>query len=163
MLYSKKILVSKSNIEEKGIFAKRDIRKGEVIFIFKGKKKEDKYDKERSKIGQNWLGFGENIWLDPKNDSFGRYINHSCDPNAGIKGKVTFVAMRKIKKGEEITFDYSISEADPYWRLDHNCRCGCKNCRKIIRSVESLTKDIFKRYLPYIPKFTQKVWYEYNK
>ncbi len=36
------------------------------------------------------------------------YINHSCNPNAGFKGQIFMVAMRKIKRGEEITYDYAM-------------------------------------------------------
>src|SRR5450755_4210989 len=42
------------------------------------------------------------------------YVNHSCEPNAGILGSVLVVAMRDIEPGEEICFDYAMCDADDY-------------------------------------------------
>jgi SET domain-containing protein len=60
------------------------------------------------------------------------YFNHSCAPNAGFKGQVFLVAMRNIKKGEEVTFDYAmvISESvgsDVVFEV--HCNCGAPGCR----------------------------------
>lgn len=74
------------------------------------------------------------------------FINHSCNPNCGIKDKLKVVAMRKIKKGEEITFDYAMSETSDY---KMKCNCKQKNCREIItgedwklEKLQKNTKDI---------------------
>jgi len=40
----------------------------------------------------------------------GDLVNHSCDPNCGLVGAVLVVAMRDIEPGEEITFDYAMSD-----------------------------------------------------
>ena len=57
-----------------------------------------------------------------------RFVNHSCDPNTFIRGFFG-IAKRDIKKGEEITEDYS-KEHNPGFKME--CRCGSKNCKKII-------------------------------
>ena len=62
--------------------------------------------------------------------------------------------MKKIMKGEEIAIDYSITEDDPYWRMQ--CSCKNRNCRKTIRSIRDLDKRILKKYGPYIPDFGKK-------
>lgn len=157
-----KVYVGKSKINGKGIFAKKDIKKGEIIFIAKGKiiKYLPKEDLSDLHIGLNWIGVDENIWVDPCGTLFD-FINHSCVPNAGIKGKITFIALKNIKKDKEITFDYSISESDVFWKM--KCCCGQRDCRKIIRSVQFLPIKIFKKYLPYIPTYFKKVYMEYHK
>ena len=33
------------------------------------------------------------------------YSNHSCDANIGMRGEITFVAMRNVRAGEELTHD----------------------------------------------------------
>ena len=58
--------------------------------------------------------------------------NHSCDPNTGIDG-LNVIALRNIKKNEELTLDYSQF-------LDENmepfqCQCGSANCRGLITGV----------------------------
>jgi SET domain-containing protein len=58
-----------------------------------------------------------------------RYINHSCRPNAkpvGRKGRLVFIALRRIEPGEEITFDYG----KEYYRFFlENGGCRCSPCR----------------------------------
>ncbi len=36
------------------------------------------------------------------------FMNHSCNPNVGYKGQITFVAMRNIRTGEELAFDWAM-------------------------------------------------------
>ncbi|MBI5892633.1 MAG: SET domain-containing protein-lysine N-methyltransferase [Deltaproteobacteria bacterium] len=80
----------------------------------------------------------------------------SCNPNAGIKGNITFVALKNIRKDKEITFDYSISEHDVFWKM--KCCCEQRGCRKIISSIQFLPIKTFKKYLPYIPTYFKKVY-----
>ena len=57
-----------------------------------------------------------------------KYINHSCDPNCEtdiIRGKIWINAIKDIKKGEELTYDYGY---DMHYFEDHPCRCNSKNC-----------------------------------
>jgi len=105
---------------------------------------------------QNWVGFGKDKWLEVGSPAV--YINHSCQPNAGIKGRVTVVALKNILKGEEIKLDYSITEEDLLWQLEYPCNCGTKDCRKIIRSIQGLPEKTFKKYLPFVPTYFRKVY-----
>ena len=67
-----------------------------------------------------------------------RLINHSCDPNCEVYGtglKVWVYAIRDIKKGEELTYDYGFSFDEDY--KDFPCKCKSKNCVKyIVRSSQ---------------------------
>ena len=158
----KKIYRDKSDIDGKGIFAKKDIKKGEIIALIKGPIiNHAVVDKKTSSAGPNWIGIGKNKWIDPK--VIFNHINHSCDPNAGIKGSKTVVALRNIKKGEEVLIDYSITEEDALWELPRRCKCGSKKCRKIIKSIQFLPKEVFNGYLPYISKYFQQVYIKYHK
>lgn len=53
--------------------------------------------------------------------------NHSCDPNASFDAGGMLVAVRDIKAGEEITYDYAAHPlpASP-WNFE--CRCGAEGC-----------------------------------
>jgi SET domain-containing protein len=155
----RKIYFGKSNIDGYGFFAKKDIKKGEFVFRMIGKMhKLNLRTKEEAMSNPNMIGIKKDVWLDPSLISMP--INHSCDPTTGIKGKVTFVGLRDIKKDEEITFDYSISE-DSDWEMP--CECGAKNCRKVIKGIKFLPEETYKRYLPYIPKYFQSVYRKYHK
>ncbi len=151
----KNIYIKESGIDGKGVFAQNSIKKGETIFILKGKKMKWKItDEASSQYGPNWVGIGKNIWLDVV--SPGVFTNHSCNPNSGIKGKVTIVALKNINKDEEITIDYSITEIDKLWHM--KCSCGEKNCRKEIKSIQNLPKRIIEKYSPYIPTYFKKIY-----
>jgi hypothetical protein len=58
------------------------------------------------------------------------FTNHSCDPNSGFDKKGNLIALRTIPKGSEVVWDYSTEEHNPKFRM--KCKCGSKNCRKII-------------------------------
>ena len=49
-------------------------------------------------------------------------MNHSCEPNCGFLGNVILVTMRDIEAGEELTFDYAMSDGCDYDEFE--CRCG---------------------------------------
>lgn len=144
---------------QKGVFANTDIKKGEVVFIAKGRKVHLVIRSRRDSMKYpNGLGLKKHWWLNPSNTNPLKYLNHSCEPNAGVKGSVTIVARKNIKEGEHITIDYSTTECDPFWDLDDDCKCGAKNCRKVICSIQSLPVRIYRKYLPYIPTYFQKVY-----
>jgi len=54
-------------------------------------------------------------------------VNHSCDPTALLVGANTLVARRDLVVGDEVTYDYATSDANPH--LGFLCRCGAANCR----------------------------------
>lgn len=144
---------------ESGLFAKCAIKAGETIFVAKGTTvRINIKNKNDSAKYPNAIGVGPGEWLDPHANNPLVFLNHSCRPNAGIKGSVTFVALRNIKKGEEVTIDYSITEQDTLWTLDAKCHCGEPNCRKVIRSIQSLPVRIYSKYLPYVPTKMQTAY-----
>ncbi|OGI85697.1 hypothetical protein A3A01_00075 [Candidatus Nomurabacteria bacterium RIFCSPLOWO2_01_FULL_39_17] len=155
-----KIYVGKSKTHGKGLLAYRDINKGETLFTIRGKKINFLIDNEkRAKIaGYNWIGWGKNTWVDPI--KYGLYFNHSCGPNAAIEGRVKVVAINNIKKSTEITFDYSLNEADIFWHI--KCDCGSKNCRKTIRSIQFLPPKVFNTYKKYTPKYFKQVFQKFH-
>lgn len=157
-----KIYIGKSKLDGKGIFAARNIKEGEIVSIIKGKIINwVVIDKKTSAFGPNWIGCGKNKWIDPKPPF--NYLNHSCNPNVGIKGSKIVVALKNIQKGEEILIDYSITEHDQLWQLEKKCKCGSKNCRKVIKSIQFLPKNVYNKYMPYVPSFFQKVYIRHSK
>lgn len=81
------------------------------------------------------------------------FINHSCDPNCGIHGSEAIVAMRPIAPGEEITFDYAMTESGTY-KL--RCRCGSPWCRDIVLGSDWLRPDLQRRYRGYFSEYLQR-------
>jgi SET domain-containing protein len=145
-----------SVIEGKGMFARSVIKAGEVICVFQGKRITVPELKELYERGAERLD-------DPLQIADGQYLdldepyvffNHSCSPNAGMKGEGTLFALRDIPLGEEITFDYSTtgwSDSDAWdenwletWRVP--CKCGSPQCRGEIREFQTLSQELKNRY-----------------
>ena len=144
-----KVIVEEILEKNRGVFAKEDIKIGEIIAIFDGpiytaKKLSDLKDRY---IIDHVIQIGEKEYLDHK-EGLAAIANHSCDPNCGIKDRVKITAMRDIKKGEEITWDYEMSE-DSDWEMK-NCQCGSPNCRDTIRAFRFMPEEVRKKYQGFI-------------
>ncbi|MDO8514107.1 MAG: SET domain-containing protein-lysine N-methyltransferase [bacterium] len=153
----KKVAVLRSKIHGKGFFVVKPTKKGAVVGILRGKLRKNVRVSRNGRDASShpdWIGIGENTWLDPSPPY--KFINHSCNPSAGIKGKVTMIAQRNLKAGDEVTLDYSTIEEDTRWHM--KCSCRSRNCRKVIRSIQFLPYTTYKRYLPYIPAYFQKLY-----
>jgi len=126
--------IKKSNIDNRGLYAAKNIKPGKIIINYKGKlitKKETdtnpKYDNDKAIYLFN-LNSRYDLDGDFKyNDA--RLINHSCNPNCEVEGKglkLWIVAIKDIKKGEELSYDYGFGYDEDYKQFV--CKCGAKNC-----------------------------------
>lgn len=84
----------------------------------------------------------------PPDNNFNRlpiswYINHSCDGNIGFNDNGDFTAIKNIKRGEELTYDYGLAESNPRFKM--TCHCGTKKCRRIITGNDWKNKDYQKK------------------
>src|SRR3989344_7054225 len=150
-----KVILKETKTYGKGLFAKKPIKMGEIIAELDGRiYKAEKCSLLLKDIADHAVQFSQKKWRDSK--GFARYINLSCNPNCGIKGKFKIMAIRNIKKGEELTFDYEMSE-DSDWRM--KCRCNKKNCRKIIGAFKNLPESIRKKYKNYISEWLIKKYH----
>jgi uncharacterized protein len=147
-LTCKKLYPDRTSSVGKGLFAKVDLKKGDLIFTWKGVKKKGRYPWY---VGHRWLQIERCQWIAPFRNNPGWYINHSCNPNCGIKDSIKIVAMKNISKGEEVTIDYSTSESENGWYL--MCHCENKNCRRIIRSYEFLPTKVKQKYRDFISEY----------
>lgn len=133
--YYKSLYVKESYISGTGLFAGEDIVAGELILRFGGafalasERYSGKY------LESTFIGVNEDVILCETIDSqkdYSDYINHSCEPNAGMKDCLHIVAIKDIKKDEEILCDYAFWESDENWILNTQCNCGSVGCRKTI-------------------------------
>lgn len=155
-----KIIVKKSKINGTGIFAGQIINKGDFFCNIKGEYIKWVYNEktDRNKCA-NWVGIGKNLWINPAYPL--SQLNHSCNPNIGLRGRIRFYALKDINFGDEITFDYSIAEEEIEWTM--KCHCGSINCRKTVTSIQLLPFKIYNNYLPYIPSYFKKIYTDYHK
>jgi hypothetical protein len=85
------------------------------------------------------IGIDRYLYLDEP----GRFVNHSCSPNAGVKEDTRLIALRDIEPGEEIRFDYSTTVSDG-WTM--SCRCGSVDCRGLVVAFQLIPAALRQQY-----------------
>ena len=137
-----RIVVRRSGIHGRGVFARRPIREDETVCEYKGERISEeeigrRYPEIMDGINHTFV-FG--IELDVNIDggakgNIARWINHSCDPNCDTyeRDQRIFVrAIRNIRPGEELSYDYAIEAGEPITRAVKArwpCWCGARKCR----------------------------------
>ncbi len=122
------IIVQKSHIQWKGAFATRDFKKWEKVLH-----RDVSYTISKDKFMK--MSPAEKKYISFLNDRYTimqspeKYVNHSCEPNTTAKDFCD-VAIRDIKKGEEITGNYIETEDSTEGKM--KCICKSKKCKKYI-------------------------------
>ncbi|MDO8603922.1 MAG: SET domain-containing protein-lysine N-methyltransferase [bacterium] len=143
-----KVIVKETDGRGKGVFATEQIKAGELIFDWTGGpiyEAENAMDLEKD-IRDYAIQFEEHKWIDT--DGLGRFLNHSCFPNAGVRGLFQIIITRDINPGEEILWDYDMTE-NSNWVMEE-CKCGSERCRKLIHGYRFLPNELKKEYQNYI-------------
>lgn len=136
-----KLKVRRSSKYGKGVFAINNIKKNEILIVMGGYILTIEDDnKMRGYIADKAIEISDYFFIGPRNISDLKlmpqhYVNHSCNPNVGFKGHIFMVAMKNIKCGHEIFYDYAMvmqpdTRSNSYFKM--KCECGSRNCRKHI-------------------------------
>lgn len=137
------VIVRRSKIQGRGVFATRAIAEGERIIEYVGKRissaeADALCDDEKMRRHHTFLfAVDDDIVIDATDDGCpAKYINHSCDPNCEsvvVKKRVYIHALRDIAEGEELNYDYWYTTDDGYSLEDlqriYPCRCKSAACR----------------------------------
>src|SRR5262245_6668449 len=112
---SPKTQVRKSAIHGRGLFARRAIKKGEIVAIKGGHVLDERaLARVRNRIAYAYIQIDDGFYLGATMPSEVRrnkiWLNHSCEPNVGMRGQSVFVTMRDVKSGEELTYDWAMEE-----------------------------------------------------
>jgi SET domain-containing protein len=138
----KRIQVRRSGVHGKGVFALLDIAKGEALLEYVGEIITWKEALRRHPHNPKDPNHTFYFHIDDKyvidalyGGNASRWINHACDPNCDAdeeEGRVYIKAIRKIKEGEELSYDYGLiidEKYTPKLKAQYPCWCGAKNCR----------------------------------
>jgi hypothetical protein len=125
----------------RGLFAAERIAAGAEILRFEGPELTLREVRAKGDAAANTLQIGVNRYLDLAEP--GRLVNHSCDPNAGIRDAVRLIALQNIEPGEEIRFDYSTTISDG-WTMP--CLCASRRCRGLVTAFQLLPAELQQRY-----------------
>ncbi|KAK3525478.1 hypothetical protein QTP86_032212 [Hemibagrus guttatus] len=136
--------VYRSAIHGRGLFCKRNIEAGEMVIEYAGNvirsvltdKRENYYSSKG--IGCYMFRIDDFEVVDATmHGNAARFINHSCEPNCysrviNVEGQkhIVIFALRKIYRGEELTYDYKFPIEDASNKL--HCNCGARRCRRFL-------------------------------
>lgn len=141
-VHSRYFDIRESDIQGRGAFATRKIRKGTRLIEYTGERisndeADARYDESRMRRHHTFL-----FTLTPRtvidgavNGNESIYINHSCDPNCEAvieDGRIWIEALRTIQDGEELAYDYQYErtgENDEDLERFYKCNCGAAACR----------------------------------
>lgn len=143
-----------------GVFTKLPIKKGEILVIFGGYIIPTRDVKKLLKQLQEYCyQVHDSYFYGPvkkEEISVAEHLNHSCNPNVGFKDSITLVAIKDIKKGEEIVMDYAMCLTSHLF--DFKCDCESKNCRFFISGDDWKIKKLQKKYKKYFqPYILEKI------
>jgi hypothetical protein len=127
------IYIGRSAIHGEGMIAGRRFEAGEIVWRMTGRP----IFGAVTESGPNYIGLGPDVWIDP--DRPLDHINHHCAPNAAFGPRRQLVALRPIAPHEEVTIDYSTTEADPAWTM--RCGCGAAACRGTLFAIQRSFAD----------------------
>jgi uncharacterized protein len=139
-----------------GIFAREPIFAGELITVWSGiAVTGENLPKSAEEQVSHDLQVEEAVYLVPLSDCDpADMFNHSCEPNAGLSGQITLIAMRDIARGEEVCFDYAMSDSSDYDEFE--CCCGAPRCRKKITGNDWKLPELQQRYKGYFSPYLAK-------
>ncbi|XP_062260006.1 histone-lysine N-methyltransferase 2C isoform X1 [Platichthys flesus] len=138
------VYLARSRIQGLGLFAARDVEKQTMMIEYNGTilRNEVAIRKEKLYRSQNRELFmfridSEHVVDATRSGGLARYINHSCAPNCVAEVvtfergyKIIISCLRRVEKGEELSFDYQFDTAEGHHKIA--CHCGAPECRKWI-------------------------------
>ncbi len=139
----------------RGLFAREKVRAGDVLVVWGGEVVSGEalrsMAEDRLRLA---LQVEDDLYLLTTNEGAADWVNHSCDPNAGLDGQIVLVALRDIRAGEEITFDYATSDASPYDEFE--CGCASRHCRGHVTGSDWRLPELQKRYEGHFSPYVQR-------
>ncbi len=143
----KRIQVRRSGVHGKGVFALQDLAEGETLIEYVGEviswdEAQDRHPHDPNDPNHTfYFHVNEDKVIDALHGgNSSRWINHSCDPNCEAdeeNDRIFIKAIRNIKAGEELNYDYGLIIDEPYTqklKAEYPCWCGSANCRGTLLS-----------------------------
>lgn len=140
----RRIQVRRSGVHGRGVYALRKIKKGETIVEYKGQMVTWEQAERRHPHNADdpdhtfFFHIDDDHVIDANvGGNSARWINHACDPNCESdvddeQQRVFIKALRKIRRGEELFYDYGLVVDERYTKKLKKrfaCRCGARKCR----------------------------------
>lgn len=136
----------------RGVFARQPIPAGTLLALWAG----DAVDYDTvlgldAETRRRSLQVEDDLFLVSRVEGPADWINHSCSPNAGMAGQLTLVALRDIRRGEQICYDYAMTDASSY--DEFICQCGAPECRGRITGRDWALPHLWDSYGPHFSPY----------
>ena len=147
-----------SAIQGRGLFAREAIAAGEIVAV-KGGSILDRttFTRLREQISPAEIQIEDDLFMAPQTaeqvEASMLHLNHSCEPNVGVRGQITFVAMHDIPADTELTIDYAMIDGDPSEQM--MCSCGTRTCRRLITGNDWQLESLQYRYAGFFSRYIQ--------
>src|SRR5207253_4532231 len=138
-----------SPIHGRGLFATGHIKKDEVVMVKGGHIVDGTTLRNEITwlLGPVEIQIDDDLYIAPtiadEREGSMLYSNHSCDANLGMRGEITFVAMRDVSAGAELTHDWATHDEDDY---SVACKCGAQKCRKFFTGQDWQRHELHTSY-----------------
>lgn len=146
--------VRNSRIHGRGVFAARKIPEGTRILEYGGERITWKEANRRENMKPAdcyhtfFFSLESGKIIDGGSDgNDARWINHSCEPNCEAReedGRVYIYALRDIKRGEELNYDYGLIMEQRHTaalKRAYACLCGTPSCRGTLLAPKKKKKS----------------------
>ena len=154
--FSPKVEKRASSIQGRGLFAREAVSAGEIVAVKGGVIMDSAaFARVRDVLTPAEIQIEDGLYIAPASveeiDANILCLNHSCNPNVGVRGQITFVAMRDILAQAELTIDYAMIDGDPAVRMA--CSCGLRDCRKVVTGDDWRLPELQRRYAGYFSRY----------
>lgn len=138
-----------------GVFAREPVAAGELLAMWAGELvSAADLPAVPPLVRSRSVQVEEDLYLVPTVTEPADFFNHSCRPNAGLSGQIALVALRDIAPGEEVCYDYAMSDGSPY--DEFVCRCGQPECRGRVTGDDWRRPELQARYRGYFSPYLQR-------
>ncbi|ANB72749.1 SET domain-containing protein-lysine N-methyltransferase [Paraburkholderia phytofirmans OLGA172] len=137
----RRVIVRRSAVHGKGVFAIRPLAAGERVLQYKGEitswRNAVRRHQREGIAGHTFLfGLSDGRVIDgSRGGNSARWLNHACAPNCETiedEGRIFIYTLRPIGAGEELFIEYLLATDDPLdedVRAQYACRCAAADCR----------------------------------
>jgi SET domain-containing protein len=150
------VAVRDAGTKGRGLFAQRRFEKGDTIAACGGRVVEyQEFSRLSEELRTHSLQIDDTLFLvcDPDFEPI-EFLNHSCEPNVGMRGNVLFVALRAVEAGEELCYDYAMSDTNDY--DEFVCECDMPSCRRLITGGDWKLPELQERYSGYFSAYIER-------
>lgn len=140
----------------KAVYARDALEAGELVAVWSGRiVGADELDELPPEIRLHTVQVEERLYLASLSpDEPPDFINHSCEPNAGLDGQVAIVALHRIQPGEEVTIDYAMCDGSSYDEFE--CECGSTLCRGRVTGEDWRNPTLWERYAGHFSPYLER-------